>query len=171
MFERNIGILFNQQHGNSLLTVDRFDDVENFLHQHRGESHGGFIKEDHFGASHHRAPNGEHLLLTSTEEPGLTFFQFHQRRKQCKNIIHGFPDLCFTPQIPGNFEVFHYTAFRKNRMSFPGKHDSFFNAFIGSCFGNILAVVSDIPVNSNPLSPFAHLLNFHIDDQTRHCVH
>ncbi len=72
MLQSDIGILFNQQHGDPLLPIDRLDNVKDLLNQQGGEPHGGFIEKHHLGSRHHRPTDSEHLLLPAGQVTSQT---------------------------------------------------------------------------------------------------
>src|SRR3990170_7939311 len=63
--ERHGDILLCEQDRHVLLPIQAADDLEDLLHQHRREPHGGLVEEHELGGRHERAPDGEHLLLAT----------------------------------------------------------------------------------------------------------
>ena len=80
-FEGEIGVLFHEQDGQALLTVDFDNFLENRFNQERGEAEGRLVEHQELGLRHERAANGQHLLLAAAQGAGNLLFAFLQAWK------------------------------------------------------------------------------------------
>lgn len=80
------GVLFHEQYGFAL-GVDFQDDVEDFLHQKRGEAERGLVEHHQIRAAHECAPHGEHLLFAAGERAALLPTAFFEPREQVVDPI------------------------------------------------------------------------------------
>src|SRR3990172_4395410 len=64
--ERHGGVLLDQQNRGAL-AVDVSDRLEDLLHEHGGQPHGGLVEEQDPGRRHQRPGDGQHLLLAPRE--------------------------------------------------------------------------------------------------------
>ena len=84
--------MLHKQDGGALL-VDYFDNVENCLHQDRGQAHRRFVHQEQARVSHEGSTCGEHLLFSAGERPRHLVFALFQTGKDGEDpfqvFLHG----------------------------------------------------------------------------------
>src|SRR6267154_55478 len=86
-FQRDLGVLLDQEDGHALLFVDAPDDRENFSHQDRRQAERGLVEQKQRRPVHQRAPDREHLLLAARKLPGRLVEPFPEPRKIIVNPL------------------------------------------------------------------------------------
>src|SRR3569623_2751806 len=84
--EGETGVLLDQEDRDAGL-VEIADDAEGLEHKLGGEAHRGFIEEQHLGAVHEGAADGEHLLLAAREQRAVLVLALLEDREQREGVI------------------------------------------------------------------------------------
>ena len=122
--QRHLGVLLHQQNAGAL-RVDVLDDVEDFLHQHRRQTHRGFIHQQERGLGHQRAANRQHLLLAARQRAAQLLQALFQAGKAAKDAIEAGLDFGFVRAgVSAHFQVFHHRQRRKDLAAFRHLHDA-----------------------------------------------
>ena len=69
-FEREVGVLFDEQDGDAVLAVDLDDLFENRFHEQRRDAERRLVEHEEFRLAHQRAADGEHLLFAAGQRAG-----------------------------------------------------------------------------------------------------
>ena len=85
--QRELGILLDQQQRDAL-GCDLADDLEDFLHQHRRQSHARFVQQQQSRTAQQRAADSEHLLLAAGKRAGKLAAAFGETREQAVGARH-----------------------------------------------------------------------------------
>src|SRR5260370_26643104 len=100
-------ILFDQQHGD-IFAVEHVNNRQDFGHHTGHQSLCWLIQQDDFRLEHHRARNGEHLLLTTGERAAGLVATLGQYREVAVDLIQqfGLSSLAHTVAIEPRAEIF-----------------------------------------------------------------
>ena len=111
--------MFHQQHGGAALAINAHDDFENFLRQFRRKSEAGFVEQHHFRLAHDGAADGEHLLLTAGEQPGVLLGALFQNRKITIHFFHvALHAVAILARVGPHDEIVMHGQQRKNFAAF-----------------------------------------------------
>jgi len=86
-FEGEIGVLLDEQEGDSAIAVYLDNFFEDRADQTGREAEGGFVEHQEFRIAHQGAADGEHLLLAARKRAGDLFATLFQARKNAENIV------------------------------------------------------------------------------------
>ena len=70
-FERQIGVLFDQQNADAFLLFDALDDLENVLDHAWGQTKGWLVEDQEAGLHHQGPRDRQHLLLAAGQRAPL----------------------------------------------------------------------------------------------------
>ena len=100
--------MFDEEDGCAFL-VQTVQDGEHFLHEFRGQSHGGFVEDEDLGIAHPRAGQGEHLLLPPAEGAGELPRAFAQAGENIHNHLEVACSAGFVaPDPSAELQVLHH---------------------------------------------------------------
>ena len=84
--ERHRGILLDDEDRRALL-VDRADDVEHLVDEHRRQAHRRLVHQQQLRPRHQRAADRDHLLLAARQRAGILVEPLLDAREQCEDAL------------------------------------------------------------------------------------
>ena len=114
----HVGVLFDEEDGCAFF-VEVAEDGKNFLHEFRGETHGGFVEDEDLCFAHQGASDGKHLLFTATERAG----QLRGALAQAGENIHDHVEVARAGSLVAldpraELQVFHHGESAEDAASF-----------------------------------------------------
>src|SRR5215813_8002928 len=85
-FQRQRHVLLHQQNRHAL-PVQHVDDLSDLPNHARHQPFGGLVQQDDLGLEHHRAGDGEHLLLASRERAAGLVAPLGQHREISEGLV------------------------------------------------------------------------------------
>ena len=86
-FQRQTGVLLDQQDADAGVLANPAQDAENLLHDQRRQAERRLIQQQQARAQHQGAGNRQHLLLAAGQGAGLLFEAFLQPREVVENAF------------------------------------------------------------------------------------
>src|SRR5712692_10210695 len=84
--QRKLDVLLDQQYRRAA-PLHGAEQREHFLNQERHDAFGRLVKQDHAGRRHHRARDGEHLLLAAGQRSGFLVEPFLEMREGARDMV------------------------------------------------------------------------------------
>ncbi len=115
-FEGAVGVLFDEEDCGAV-GVEFGDDLEDLGDEVGREAHARFIEEEEFGAGHHSAGHGKHLLLATAEVPAFWLMR-SRRRGIGRAAVQIGVNFFVVPDIGSHEEVFAHGHIGENASAF-----------------------------------------------------
>jgi len=145
-FQRVIGVLLDDQHGEAVLAIECADGVKDLPCDERREAERGLVQHQETGAAHQRAADGQHLLLAAGQRAAALRDTFLEAGKQREDTFETGIALgvgALGGGVRAHAQVFSHGHARENAPSFGRLRDTQPGDVMGRLKGDVAAVERD----------------------------
>ncbi len=145
-FQRVVGVLLDDQHGQAVLPVQGPDRVENLPRDQGGEAERGFVQHQQARAAHQGAADRQHLLLAAGQRAAALGHALLEPRKQREDALQpaGAIGLAAVGGVGAHLQVFRNAHARENPAAFRRLGDAQPGDFVRRHVGDVLPVEFDL---------------------------